>query len=103
HYLLPSAGRVLQLRQSSTTRATSGHAGTTSDGVVPTVIPTRPRLNASESSSGSFDTISMLMRLVSGLKLAGTARTAELVHTVIIAAARVAGLATVTRRVALVQ
>ena len=68
-----------------------------------TLTPMRPRLNASESSSGSFDTRSMLMRLVSGLKLAGTARTAELVQMIIVAAAAVAGLAIITRRVDLVQ
>jgi hypothetical protein len=63
----------------------------------------RPRLKASESSSGSLETISTLSRCVSGLKLAGTARAAELVQTVIVAAAPVAGFAIVTRRVDLVQ
>jgi len=103
HYLLPFAGRVLQARQSSTTRATSGHAGTTSDGDPATVTPSRPRLNANESSKGSLDTISMLTRCVSGLKLAGTARTLELVQIVIVAAAAVAGFAIVIWREAFVQ
>ena len=42
----------------------------------------------------------MLIRLVIGLKLAGTLRTAELVHTYMNGAAPVAGFAIVTRRVA---
>ena len=42
----------------------------------------------------------MLIRFVSGLKLAGTLRTAELVHTYMKGAAAVAGFAIVTRRVA---
>ena len=42
----------------------------------------------------------MLIRLVSGLKLAGTLRTAEVVQTYMNGAATVAGFAIVTRRVA---
>ena len=103
HYLAPSADGANQLRQSSTTRAISGHAGATNGGAPATPTPIRPRLNASPSSSGSYAARSTSMRLVSGLKLAAMLRDAELVHTCRNGAAAVAAFETVTRRDARVQ
>jgi hypothetical protein len=48
-----SSLRAAQARQSSTTRATSGHAGTTSIGVPLTVTAMRPRLKLIASSNPS--------------------------------------------------
>jgi hypothetical protein len=63
----------------------------------------RPRLAASASSSGSNAVTFALSSALAGLKLAGTLRVCELVHTSRNGAAAPAGLAIVTVRVERVQ
>ena len=88
--------RAAQARQSSITRDASAQGGTTSAGCVPALKPTRPRLVAIASSSGSNGARSIVSRAVAGLKLAGTLRVSELVQTLRTGAAALAVLAIVT-------
>src|SRR5438309_3710738 len=97
---LPSRDPADQARQSSNTCAASGPGGTTSGGWLATVNPTRPRLFASPSSSGSYAPTSIVTLPVAALKLEGTLRDSELVQILRNGAATIAALAIVTRRVA---
>jgi hypothetical protein len=90
--------RAFQARQSSTTRAASAQAGTTSAACPETLNAVRPRLNAIASSSGSYALNVALSLPVAGLKLAGRLRVRPLVQTNRNGAAPVAGFEMVTDR-----
>ena len=94
---------AIQIRQSSTVRAASGHAGITS-GTAPGIdTAIRPRLKAIPSSKLSNAGSSAVTRIALGSKRAGRLRAAELVHRKMLGAGVALVRAIVTLRVALVH